>query len=146
MREIARYSGCFVCGEENDIGLRARFFFDEDTRKAVCDVIADEQYAGYKHIFHGGITATLLDEIMIKSLLAEGNMVVTAEMTVRFKKPVYSGDSLRFEGWMTAQKGPLFITAGRAVNQHGETVAEASGKYVKPAAALSEKLSDSISQ
>ncbi len=135
-----------MCGEKNDVGLRARFFFDEATRKAVCDVTADEQYAGYRHIFHGGITATLLDEIMIKSLLAEGNVVVTAEMTVKFKKPVYSGDSLHFEGWMTAQKGPLFFTAGQAVNQRGETVAEASGKYVKPATALSEKLLDSVSQ
>ncbi len=146
MKEIARYSGCFVCGEKNDIGLRARFFFDESARKAVCDVTADEQYAGYKHIFHGGITATLLDEIMIKSLLAEGNMVVTAEMTVRYKRPVYSGDSLHFEGWMTAKKGPVFITAGRAVNQRGETVAEATGKYVKPAEELSDKLHDSVSQ
>lgn len=146
MREIARYSGCFVCGEKNDVGLRAKFFFDEKNRKALCDVIADEHYAGYKNIFHGGITATLLDEIMIKSLLAVGNIVVTAEMTVKFKKPVYSGDLLHFEGWMTAKKGPLYITAGRAVNQRGETVAEATGKYVKPSTALSEKLLDSVSQ
>ena len=83
---------------------------------------------------------------MIKSLLAEGNMVVTAEMTVKFKKPVYSGDALHFEGWMTARKGPLFVTAGRAVNQHGEVVAEATGKYVRPAASLAEKLFDSVSQ
>ncbi len=146
MKEIAKYPGCFVCGENNDIGLKARFFFDEDTRKAVCDVTADEQYAGYKDIFHGGITATLLDEIMIKSLLAEGNVVVTAEMTVKFRKPIYSGDSLHFEGWMTAQRGALFLTAGRALNQNGETVAEASGKYVKPDSALSDKLHDSVSQ
>jgi len=146
MKEIARYSGCFVCGDENDIGLQAKFYFDESSRKAVCDVTADERYAGYKSIFHGGIMATLLDEIMIKSLLAEGNVVVTAEMTVKFKKPVYSGDSLHFEGWMTAQKGPLFLTSGQAVNQKGETVAEASGKYLKPASALSDKLLDSISQ
>lgn len=142
MKEIARYAGCFVCGDKNEIGLQARFFFDG--QKAVCDITADEMYAGYKSIFHGGITSTLLDEVMIKSLLAEGLHVVTAEMTVKFKMPVYSGDKLHFEGWKTAQKGPLFLTAGKATNKNGETVAEATGKYIKPDAELSAKLIQSL--
>jgi acyl-CoA thioesterase FadM len=81
---------------------------------------------------------------MIKSLLAEGNFVVTAEMTVRYKKPAYSGDDLHFEGWKTEHRGVLFLTEGRAVNQKGETVAEASGKYIKPNSSLTDKLLDSL--
>lgn len=142
MKEIAKYSGCFVCGEQNDIGLKAKFLWDGE--KAVCEVSADAQFEGYKNIFHGGIVSTLLDEIMIKALLAEDIFVVTAEMTVRFKKPVFTGDKLRFEGWKTGQRGPLFMTEGRAVNQDGETVAEATGKYVKPKTELSERLLDSL--
>ncbi len=144
MKEIARYSGCFVCGDRNEIGLKARFYFDADRGRAVSDITADELYAGYKNIFHGGITSTLLDEIMIKSLLAEDIFVVTAEMTVKFKKPVYSGDRLHFEGWKTGHKGPLYLTEGKAVNQNGETVAEASGKYIRPAADLTAKLRGSV--
>jgi uncharacterized protein (TIGR00369 family) len=142
MKEIAKYSGCFVCGDQNHIGLRARFFFDG--QKAVCDVTADEIYAGYKNIFHGGITSTLLDEIMIKALLAEDLFVVTAEMTVKFKKPVYSGDRLHFEGWKKGQRGPIFLTEGKAINQDGEVVALASGKYIKPASDLSNELKKSL--
>jgi len=144
MKEIAKYSGCFVCGDQNRIGLKARFFFDSDTKKAVCDITADELYAGYKNIFHGGITSTLLDEIMIKALLAEDLFVVTAEMTVKFKRPVYSGDKLHFEGWKTGAKGPLFLTEGKAVNQDGETVAEARGKYIRPNEELSDQLRKSV--
>jgi acyl dehydratase len=144
MKEILKYSKCFVCGEQNDIGLKARFFFNEDTGRAESEIIADEIYAGYRHIFHGGITSTLLDEIMIKALLAEDIFVVTAEMTVKFKQPVYSGDKIKFEGWKTACKGPLYLTAGRAVNQNGQVVAEASGKYIKPSTELAEKLHDSL--
>jgi uncharacterized protein (TIGR00369 family) len=142
MKEIARYSGCFVCGDENQIGLKAKFFYDG--QKAVCEITADELYAGYKNIFHGGITSTLLDEIMIKSLLAEDLMVVTAEMTVKFKRPVYSGDRLHFEGWKTGQKGPLFLTSGKATNQNGDIVAEATGKYIRPNSDLSAKLHQSL--
>jgi acyl-coenzyme A thioesterase PaaI-like protein len=142
MKEIARYAGCFVCGEDNAAGLKARFFWDG--RKAVCDITAQEVYAGYKHIFHGGITAALLDEIMIKALLAEDCLVVTAEMTIRLKRPIHCGDRLRFEGWKVGERGHLYLTAGKAVNQNGEVVAEASGKYVRPAGDLAAKLRASL--
>ncbi|MCK5124983.1 MAG: PaaI family thioesterase [candidate division Zixibacteria bacterium] len=144
MKEIAKYKGCFVCGDENNIGLKAKFFFDG--QKAVSEIIADEKYAGYKNIFHGGIISTMLDEIMIKALLAEDLFVVTAEMTVRFKKPVYTGDCIKFEGSKTAVKGRVFLTEGKAVNQHGEVVAEATGKYIAPKTDLSDKLKDSVEQ
>ncbi|UCE24600.1 MAG: PaaI family thioesterase, partial [Candidatus Zixiibacteriota bacterium] len=68
MREIAAYTGCFICGQKSRVGLKARFFWDGE--KAFCDITADEKYAGYKDIFHGGIAAALLDEVMIKALLA----------------------------------------------------------------------------
>jgi uncharacterized protein (TIGR00369 family) len=144
MKEIARYSGCFVCGEKNEIGLKARFFYDTDRQRAVCDITTDELYAGYKNIFHGGIISTLLDEIMIKSLLAEGLFVVTAELKVKFKRPVYSGDKLHFEGWKTGQREPLFLTEGKATNRDGEIVAEATGKYIKPNSNLSTRLQESL--
>ena len=141
MKEIPLYSGCFACGQENRIGLKARFYWDGE--KAVCDITADEAYAGYKNIYHGGIIATLLDEIMIKALLAQDILSVTAEITVRFKKPVYSGDKLHFEGWKTDARGSVYLTEGRAINQNGEIIAEASAKYVRPGSDLRNKLRES---
>ena len=142
MKEIAVYPGCFVCGQENRIGLKARFYWDGE--KASCDITADEIYSGYKNIFHGGIVATLLDEVMIKALLAEGLMVVTAEITVRFKLPVNVGDRLHLEGWKTGQKKVVYTTEGRVVNQDGRIVAEATARYVKPRGGLSDRLRGSL--
>ena len=142
MKEIVRYPGCFVCGEKNEIGLGARFYWDG--RKAICDIVADEKYCGYRHLFHGGIVATILDEVMIKALLAEDQFVVTAEMTIRFKKPVHTGDHLRCEGWLTEKRGTVYRTAGTVVNQDGETVAEATGKYIRPKGDLSGHLLESL--
>ena len=72
MEEIAKYSHCFVCGPENQIGLKARFFFDG--HKAHTTVTADERFVGYHGIYHGGLLATLLDEVMIKAILAEDHL------------------------------------------------------------------------
>ncbi len=142
MKEIPLYSGCFVCGQENETGLKARFFWDED--KAVCDITANEAFSGYKNVFHGGIVATLLDEVMIKSLLAQGILAVTAELTVRFLKPVNCGDKLHLEGWKSGGKGNVSLTEGRAVNQEGDTVARATAKYVQPKTGLSDRLRESL--
>ena len=142
MKEIIRYPGCIVCGEKNEIGLKARFFWDGE--KAVCNIVAEEQFAGYKNIFHGGIVATVLDEVMIKAILAEDDHVVTAELTVRYKRPVNTGDRIHFEGWKTDRKKSIYFTEGRAVNQNDEVVAEATGKYIKPKSDLADKLLESL--
>jgi len=142
VKEIAAYTGCFICGQKSRVGLKARFFWDGE--KAFCDLTADEEYAGYKDIFHGGIVAALLDEVMIKSLLAEDIFSVTAEFTVRLKKPIYSGDKLHFEGRKTSQKGALYFAEGRAVNQDGVVVAEATGRYIRPKSNLKDKLQESL--
>lgn len=142
VREIPLYSGCFVCGQENESGLKARFFWDGD--KAICDITASEAFAGYRNLFHGGVVATLLDEVMIKALLAQEILAVTAELTVRFKMPVYCGDRLHFEGWKIGEKGVVYLTQGQAINQDGKTVAEATAKYVKPRSGLSDRLRESL--
>jgi acyl-coenzyme A thioesterase PaaI-like protein len=142
MKEILRYSGCFVCGEKNERGLQAKFFFDGS--KAYADIIADRAFEGYKSIFHGGITATLLDEVMIKALLAQEKFTVTAEITVRYHAPVQTGDSIRFSGWMTKQKGRIFYTEGEAIGKDGQKFASATGVYVEADPKLKEKLLTSI--
>ena len=68
MTEIVKYSGCFVCGDKNPDGLRIRFFTEGE--EAVAECIADARFQGFKGIYHGGLTATLLDEIMAKAVLA----------------------------------------------------------------------------
>lgn len=129
MKEILRYSGCFVCGDENDCGLKARFFFDG--AQAVSEVTAQQQYEGYRGVFHGGVLATLLDEIMIKAILAQDRFVVTADLSIRFLAPVKIGDRIRFSGRVVRSKGRVFFTEGEARGDDGQTFATATGRYVE---------------
>lgn len=52
---------CFACAPHNSIGLKLRFTREGDTVQAYWHPSAD--YQGYNHIVHGGIQATLLDEV-----------------------------------------------------------------------------------
>ena len=129
MKEILKYPGCFVCGDLNQFGLQAKFFYDDG--RAICEVSADERFEGYRGIYHGGIIATLLDEVMIKAILAVDCYAVTAEMTVRYRAPVRIGDQLKFVGRVVRRKGRVYLTEGEVTVGSDQVVAMATGKYIE---------------
>lgn len=142
MKEVIRYKKCFVCGEENSGGLKAQFLWDG--RQATTTITALAEYEGYHGIYHGGIVATLLDEVMLKAILATGIYAVTAEMTVRFKKPVQTGEMVKFAGRIIESKGRLYSTEGEALDKDGEPFATATGRYLEARPELRSKLLRSI--
>lgn len=142
MREIVKYSGCFVCGDKNPTGLKVRFFADGDG--AVGECVAEAQYQGYRNIFHGGIVAALLDEIMAKAILAQGVYPLTAEMKVRFRKAVPTGQKIKFVGRITSRRGRLFETVGELRSPEGELFASSTGKYVEASGAMHDALLESL--
>jgi len=142
MKEVLTCPNCFVCGDLNPGGLKAKFFFDGE--KAHTEITTDSRFEGYKGIYHGGVLSSLLDEIMIKAILATETYAVTAEMTVRFLMPVKTGEKLKITGWVRSHKGRLYLTEGEAVNSEGRTVASATGKYVEAKQDLKALLKRSI--
>jgi len=142
MKEILKYPGCFVCGENNNFGLKARFYYEN--REAVTDIVADKRFEGYKGIFHGGIISTILDEAMIKAILAENKYAVTAEITVRFHLPINVGDKLRIIGKVSETKGRMFFTEAKALRNGQEIVASANGKCFEAKPELLSRLKQSI--
>ncbi len=142
MKEVLAYPGCFVCGGQNAHGLKARFLYDGE--RAVTEVTATAAFEGYKGIFHGGVVASLLDEVMIKAILARDRYAVTAEMTVRYRLPIRTGDKVRFVGKVISNKGRLFTTEGEAVGEDGTLYASASGTYLEAKLTLKETLLQSL--
>ncbi len=129
MKEIVKYSHCFVCGDKHEHGLKARFFFDG--KQAVTELKATKEFEGYRGIYHGGIISSLLDEVMIKAILAQDKYVVTAELTVRFMAPVMVGETIKFTGEVTRNKGRIFLTSGEAKGPDGQVYATATAKYIE---------------
>ena len=144
MKEIAKYPGCFVCGDHNDHGIKARFFWDGET--ATTETMAYQQFEGYKGIFHGGVLSTLLDEVMVKAVLASGYFSVTAEMTVRFMVPIRTGDKFVCRGRIVGQKGRLFLTTAEALGEDGTVYAKAEAKFLEAKSELRDELSGSLNR
>ncbi|MEW5795614.1 MAG: PaaI family thioesterase [Candidatus Zixiibacteriota bacterium] len=142
MKEIIRYGGCFVCGDQNKFGLQAKFF--DNNGEAVTDVVASPAFEGYYGIYHGGVLASLLDEVMIKAILARGVFAVTAEMTVRFRRPVSIGEKLKITGRIVSRKGRVYATEGTAAGSDGTVFATAIGTYLEAREDLKSRLVRSL--
>ncbi len=122
---------CFACGKDNPQGLGLK------VRKTAAGVEVEcslpEQFAGWQGIAHGGIVATILDELLAWACTNAGRNCVTAEMTVRYRKPVKTGNPLRGEGRVTGEKGRLLFAESKLLDEAGNLLAEATGKMMRVA-------------
>jgi uncharacterized protein (TIGR00369 family) len=120
---------CFACGTLNAHGLHLELHVDGE--RCWTDLAIPSRFQGWDEIAHGGILATILDEVMAWSLVDHDNWGLTARMTVDFKRPVSLERPVHAEGWVTEVRRRLITTAGRIVDQAtGELLATAEATYV----------------
>jgi len=129
MKLMRRYPQCFVCGDKNPFGLNVPFYEKDD--KVVAEYTAGSHFQGYKDILHGGILSALLDEVMIRSVLAQGILSVTSEIKVKFKKMVKIGDRLSLEGRIAEDRGRILLAEGKITNQKNDVVATGEAKFFR---------------
>jgi acyl-coenzyme A thioesterase PaaI-like protein len=119
---------CFVCGVENDSGLHLRFYETEDNPpQVVAHYTIQERFQGYPGVAHGGILATMLDEVTSRTVFRVDppRFVVTARLTMRYRKPVPLGTSLKLVGRVVEDKGRVITVAGQIIDPDGVVLTEA---------------------
>jgi acyl-coenzyme A thioesterase PaaI-like protein len=119
---------CFACGTLNANGLR--LLLHVEPGRSWSAVTLDQRFEGWAGIAHGGITCTILDEVMAWALVGTDNWGLTARMAVEFRRPVEVGRPFMAEGWVTRSRRRLVDTAARLVDSaSGEELATAEGVY-----------------
>ncbi|MEO7295184.1 MAG: PaaI family thioesterase [Candidatus Limnocylindria bacterium] len=119
---------CFACGSENAIGMRLHIEIGEGTAQATWR--AGDDYVGWSDKVHGGIIATLLDEVMAWAPSSYDSWAVTAEMTVRYRSPATPGEELVAEGRVVERRRRIYEVRGEVRGTDGRLVAEGSGRYL----------------
>ncbi len=121
---------CFVCGKDNPQGFRLQF---EHPKKGLltATVVFSKHHQGYKNIVHGGMIATVLDEIMVNLAWKEGTPVVTGELKVRLKKTATVGEKVYLEGKIDKEEGRIVYTSSTAKNAKGEILATAKASCLR---------------
>ena len=121
---------CFVCGKKNAEGLKLNFVLDKEKKIMETVFTTEEWQQGYAEIIHGGIIATLLDEVMGKLAFELGINAVTAKLSVRFQKPVGLNDKLLVKGQITEETSRIVYAKAEARFENGSLAAEADSKLI----------------
>jgi uncharacterized protein (TIGR00369 family) len=136
-REIAGADGrryafadhhCFACGGTNPIGMGLHIELGEATARTTWR--AGEDFVGWSDKLHGGIVATLLDEVMAWACSSFDAWAVTAEMTVRYRAPASPGEELAAVGTVVERRRRIYQVTGEVRGEDGRLVAEGSGRYL----------------
>lgn len=130
MRQLPHTRSCFVCGEANPLGLKLRFESDGQLVRTRFTPQAD--HIGFKEVIHGGLLATVLDEIMVWACAVQTRQFAfCVEMNVRFIRSARPGRELVVTGVLvTNRRGRLFEAKASVATAAGDVLAEATGKYM----------------
>lgn len=125
--DLDKDRGCFVCGPENATGLQAGFSFDPEQQRSFCKLTIGERFQGWADVVHGGVIASLLDEACIYAGRGLAETLVTAELNVRYRKPVPVGQEVNVTGEVLERRRKILkVRAQLEVN--GELHAEADAR------------------
>jgi len=138
-RPQPRSRNCFVCGVQNPFGLHIHFEDDgENTARA--EVIVPDQFNGYPGVVHGGIVATILDEVSGRALLARGhdftNLFVTLKLEVRYRAPTPTNTPLTAIGAVVKANETRATVHGEIRLPDGTVTAEADCIVARPPASF----------
>jgi uncharacterized protein (TIGR00369 family) len=127
---IEREERCFCCGRDNEHGLHLAVTYpDKGTAEATFAI--PERFSGWREMTHGGLLSMVLDELMAHACISAGVRAVTAELTVRFLKPVAVGETVRVVGRVAEERGRLVATEGRIEGPDGAVVTQATARFLR---------------
>lgn len=120
---------CFGCSPHNEFGLQLEFWDAGD--ELVSYWSPRPVLQGYPKVVHGGIQATLLDEIAGWVVYVKcGTVGLTAEMNVKYRKPVYVDQGeITIRARLTDQSIRLATIQAQLIDSSGQTCSEAELKY-----------------
>jgi acyl-coenzyme A thioesterase PaaI-like protein len=121
---------CFVCGIEKPIGLKLKFYTDDEGR-CIAHFRPGHEHQGYPGQLHGGLISTLLDETMGRVLTRRNVWAMTGRLEIKFAKPVPLDQELTIVGELTRSRSRAYEAKGEIRLPDGTVLVEGSGLYIR---------------
>jgi acyl-coenzyme A thioesterase PaaI-like protein len=120
----------FISGLVANGVLKRTYHVCAATRRIVALVELVEKCQGPLHHVHGGLIASLLDEVMAVVLLHQKKLAVTGRLKVDFLNPCPFPASYRLEAWMDESDTLSAVLKARMVNAEGKEMASAHARFI----------------
>lgn len=118
---------CFVCGRKNPAGLYMRFY-DNGKDEVLSKYTVAERYQSYPGIVHGGILASMLDEVVgrVAMIGDHHHFMVSVKLQVLYRHPVPVETPLIIRGRIVKLRGRLGKAQGEIILPDGKVACEAA--------------------
>jgi acyl-coenzyme A thioesterase PaaI-like protein len=122
---------CFVCGKDNPRGLKIAVRYDEGEMAAATELSLPKEFQGWTEVIHGGILATLLDEMMAHAVWRFAGPGLTLGIEVRFHKPLKPGEKILARGILKTANGSRRQAEGEIIRvSDGERIASGKSRFL----------------
>ena len=120
---------CFGCSPNNEIGLKLEFWEEGD--QVVARWMPRKSLEGFRNVLHGGIQATLLDEIASWAVQTRCKTVgVTSSLEISYRRPVLiSAGEIVLRAAIKEVGTRLAIVETELIGNDGNLCASAVVKY-----------------
>lgn len=100
--------GCFGCSQKvNEAGLKLSF--ERVGEKIICNYSIPGKFCGYPGSAHGGIIATIFDEVSCAAvILLKSRLVVTGELNIQYKNACPTESPVVFSAYITDESHPKY--------------------------------------
>jgi len=130
---LPRTRSCIVCGRDNPRGYHLRSRLRDGAVELLYTTRPED--TGYVGVVHGGVLATLLDEVMTwAAIVASGRMCVAASFSIRLHRPLPPHTRILVSAPVPQPRRLMEVSGTVQADQLG-LVAEARGRYLRATAA-----------
>jgi acyl-coenzyme A thioesterase PaaI-like protein len=120
--------GCFGCSPTHPSGLNLRF--RRRGERVLSRYTIADRFHGAPGVAHGGIVATILDEVSCAAVhLVTDRWVTTGELTVRYERPCPVEQPLDVAAAIVDRTHPRYWVVEAELHRAGERVARSTGKF-----------------
>ncbi|MFH1633472.1 MAG: PaaI family thioesterase [Chloroflexota bacterium] len=124
---------CFVCGLENPVGLKLAFY-ETAPGEVTVNYIVPDHFQGYPDVVHGGIVASLVDEVLGRVHIGcdpeNARFMYTARLSIQYRKPVPVGKPIKIVGHAVKTKRHTATSTAEIYGPDDELLVEAEALLV----------------
>lgn len=123
---------CLVCGMQNEVGLKG-LFYELENGVLVGVINPKKEHQSYPGVVHGGISASLLDEIIGRAIqISNPNMWgMTVELTTNYHLPVPLGAKLKVISKIIKENRFFFEGYGEILLPDDQVAVSGYARYIK---------------
>jgi Uncharacterized protein, possibly involved in aromatic compounds catabolism len=125
--------GCFACDPRNSLGLRMRFYADDEKEEVFTRIEPEEHFSGFPGILHGGIQCALIDEVAFWAMFDKlKKIALTVKVEMDFLNPVRTSSMLEARGKIDKIQGRRVFVGVSILNGKDEVYTRGRVVYYIP--------------